>query len=856
MMRFYRVLLYLYPGSFRAEYDEELSVVFAERSRDRSALLVFLGALADVIPNAIAAHWDVLKYDLRYTVRSLRRTPGFAITAILVAALGVGANTAAFSLADFVLLRPLPFPEADRLLHLREAPMGGGTNELSPANFRDWKTQARSFENMGAYTYGASNMVGNGEPRRVELIRATPDLLPVLGVQPLLGRPFTASDLRQAEPLILSYPLWQSQFGGDRNVLGRSIRLDGKPHVITGVMPPTFQFPNRDIEAIGALVFDEEAYEDRTNSYITGVGRVRKGLTVDAARRELELIAKRLEQQHPIENHGSGVSALRFRDEVSERSRVLVLALCGAALCVLLLACANLASLFLARGAHRARELAVRAALGAGRERLVRQLLTESFAIAIAGGIAGVGLAALVVPAFAKLVPTSLPISEYPSIDLRVMMLAAAFVVLTGLAFGILPALRGSGATAADALRAGSRSGGGRTQRIRASLVVLEIVASVVLLVSSGLLIRAVWNLQQTDPGFRTDNVLTVRTALPWPKYETVARRTQFYTGVLEDVRALPGVESAAYVTGLPMQMRGMIQGVLLPGQEDPRDGSNLSALRYISPQYFSTMRIPLLRGRDVTDSDGYKQEYVAVISDSLAKKYWPNGDALGKRFTIHRKERTVVGIVGDIRTRGLERPSEPQVYLPYRQVEDRGFIGYVPKELVVRTSVTPSSLVDPIRTIVRRIDPEQPVSNVSTLAAIVDGETAPRMTQLRLLSALAGIALLIAGIGIHGLLMYTVSRRSQELGVRRALGAPDGGIVALVLREGVVLAAAGIVIGVFLAYAAARGMSALLFGIRPGDPMTFAIACTICFLTVLGGCLRPAARAVRIDPMTALRAE
>lgn len=854
-MRLYRLLLRLYPSSFRSAYGDELTAVFGDRARHMSAPGKALAAFADVVPNAIATHWDLLMQDLRYAARSLFRAPGFAITAILVAALGVGANTTAFSLADFVLIRPLPFPEPDRLLKLWEKPPGG-RNEASPANFRDWKEQSRSFEDMAAYTSRAANLTGMGDPRRLDTILTTPGVFSLVGVPPLLGRHFTAQEAANGTPLLLSYALWQSQFGGAPDIVGRVVRLNGVPHTVVGVMPSTFQFPRRGIDAWSPLLLTAENFEDRTDTYLEVIGRLRKRVPVEQAREELELIAARLERQYPDSNKELGVHVLRLRDEVGERSRMLVLALCGAALCILLLSCANLASLFLVRGAHRARELAVRSALGAGRDRLVRQLVTESFAIAILGGIVGVAVAAASVPLLARLVPPTLPIAEYPTVDLRVLGMAAAFMVLTGLAFGVLPAVRSGGAQALDALRADARSGGGRTQRLRSVLVIVEIVASVVLLISSGLLIRAVWNIQQTRPGFRSANVVTMRTVLPLPKYEPVAPRVRFFEQVLDGVRALPGVESAAYVTGLPMQMRGGIFPATMPGDEEVRDGSTDVSVRYITPQFFNTLGIPFLRGRDVAATDDADHPYVVVVSESFVQRHWPGQDPIGKRFKVAFFDRTVIGVVGDVRVRGLERSSEPQVYLSYRQVPDGGVIGYVPRELVVRTTTEPDALLAPIREIVRKADPEQPISNITTLDAILNDETASRVTQVRLLGTMAAIALLIAAIGIHGLLAYTVSLRWRELGVRLALGAQTDGIVRMVLREGLVLAGIGIAAGVFVAYLAARGMGSLLAGIRPMDPATFAIAAVLCFLTVLAGCLRPALRAARVDPMTALRAE
>lgn len=861
-MRLYRALLRLYPASFRAEYRDELCDAFGERARQLSGpfarLMVGLAALADVVPNAVAVHWEMLWRDLAYAARSLGRTPGFALTAVLVVALGVGANTAVFSLADLVFVRPLPYADADRLVKLWQGGEDGGTSEASPANFRDWKAMTRSFSGMGAYWRRASNLVGAGAPRRLETVRATPELLPLLGVAPLIGRTFAAPDLRTGQCVLLSHALWKSQFGGAPGVLGTSVRLDGVPHTVLGVMPASFQFPSRSVEAWTALVLRETDFTERTDTYLEVVGRLRPGVSKERARRELALVSARLERQYPKENEGIGVVVLGLRDELSERARLLVLGLCGATLCILLLACANLASLFLARGAHRARELAVRTALGAGRERLVRQLVTESLGIAFLGGLVGVAAAAAGGSLLARLVPGTLPIAERPSLDLRVLALAALLMLLTGLAFGLAPALRAGRSGALAALRSGVRTAGGRTQRLRAALVIVEVAASVVLLVLSGLLIRAVWRIQATELGFVADNVLTLQTALPLPKYDSTARRAQYYEGVLQEVRALPGVRSAAFATGLPMAMRGGIWGASIPGQEALANDSNGVSLRYVTPGFFSTLGIPLRRGRDVAQADTREQPFVAVVSESFAKHHWPGENPLGKRFNVALKERTIVGVVGDVRVRGPEQQSEPQVYLPYKQVDDGSLIGYIPKDLVVRTAagLSAGNLLPQIRAIVKSADPEQPISNVRAVAAIVAEETASRVTQLRLLAALAAIALLIAGLGIHGLLTFTVAKRSQELGVRRALGAQGGEIVGLVLREGLALALIGIAIGVAVAYAAARGLGALLFGVRPEDPFTIALAAALCLATAMVGCLRPALQATRVDPLAALSAD
>lgn len=860
-IRFYRLLLHLYPRGFLADWRHELVATFADRARDRRGPFGFVAlvaeAIADVVPNALAAHRDLLRQDLRYAWRTLGRTPGFAITAILLVALGVGANTAAFSLADFVFVRPLPYPDADRIVKVFQTTPGYGRVELSPLHLRGWQPATRSFVAFGAYHASAVNLVGAAEPRRVQVARVTPEVMPLVGVPALIGRRIEAADSSDERIVVLSWALWQAYFGGGTDVIGRAVRLDGQPHTVVGVMPSTYRFPTREVEAWMPLRFEPNALIDRGNSYLAGIGRLAPGVTVERARDELSAIARQQAEADAVDE-ATGANVYRLRDEVGARSRAIVLALCGAALCILLLACANLASLLLARAAQRRQELAVRSALGAGRDRLVRLMATESVGLAVAGGVLGVGLAVAGAPVLALFVPIGLPVAERPTVDARVLAIALLAVATTAILFGVVPAVRagaGQGNTF-DALRAGARAGGGRTQRLRAGLVVVEVAASVVMLVASGLLMRAVLKLHAIDRGFDAERVLAVRTALPWPEYATVAKRDAFYSSVLRDVRAVPGAQHAAYATGVPLRMVGGIWPVELPGTRMPQDGSSRASLRFVTPGFFATLGIPVKRGRDVGDADVIDRPFVAVVSESFARRYWPGKDPIGQRFNIAFFDRTIVGVVGDVRVRGVEQPSEPQVYLPYQQVVDSSLIGYLPKELVVRSSLPPSALLPAIRRAVRAADPAQPISDVATLPEIVGEETAPRVTQLRLLGVLSAVALLIAGVGIHGLLTFMVTRRAHELAVRRALGASSRGIVGLVLGEGLALTLAGVVAGLLLAWPAARAMGALLAGVTPADPLTLGGVALLCLTTALVGCLRPALRALRVAPLAVLRAE
>ncbi|MGH9859054.1 MAG: ABC transporter permease [Candidatus Acidiferrales bacterium] len=861
-MRFYRILLRLYPASFRGEYGEPMCAVFDERRRAArgalGVLALWLDTLLELPVSAVQVHWDILRQDLRYTVRTLARTPGFTLTAIVVTALGIGATTAAFSITDHVLIRPLPFADSDRLVRLWENVPGYTRMELSPPNYRDWKEMSTSFEAMGAYTERAANLVGEGEPRRVQLVFVTSEVFPVLGVRPFAGRYFTPEDDHDGAPgtIVLSYGFWQSQFGGDLAVLGRTVHLDGFPHVVIGVMPPGFHFPYRDTLFWKPLQLSPGDMEDRNNNELDAVARLKAGVSLEQARSEMNAIAAQLERAYPEENAKTAATVSLFQSEISSRSRLLLIALLGASLCLLLIVCTNVANLFLARALARRRELAVRAALGAGRERLTRQLLTESLTIALLGGTLGALVAVGALPLLARLVPSNLPIADMPSLDLRVLAFAAVLTVLTGIVFGVAPAFKVCRNANADGLREGARAGGGRKERLRAMLVIAEVSASVVLLVSAGLLLRALWRLQDVDTGFAAQHVLTLRTALPIPKYSTVASRQKFYSSVLSEVRALPSVSHAAYISYLPMVMRGGIWPVALDGKPTDRSGATTASLRYVTPGFFAAMEIPLRRGRDISESDTQGSPYVAVVSESFARRYWPNQDPIGRSFEFAIAQRTVVGVVADIRVRGLEQSSEPQVYLPYQQVPDGWILGYVPKDLVIRASANPASLVPAIRQIIDKADPEQPISDVQLLSDIVGGETAPRQAQLGVIGAFAALAFLLAGIGIHGLLAYAVSQRTQEIGVRIALGAQRSDILALVMREGFVLAGVGVVLGVALAYAAGRSMEALLAGVPPADPATFFAAIALALLMALAGSLLPALRAVRVDPTTAIRAE
>lgn len=863
-MFFRQLLLRLYPKSFRAEYGDEMMKDLAREPLWRVAV--------DTVNNAARVHADVTKQDVRYALRSLARTPGFTLTAVVVAALGIGATTATFSIADHVLVRPLPFPEPDRLVKVWEdhSSRGYPRMEPSPPNFLDWQRMNTVFEPLEAYTGGSASLVGTGEPVQVPGASVGPGVFRLLGRPAALGRVLTESDAAAAEgerPIVISDRLWRTRFAASPDVLGQTLTLDDRAYVIVGVMPADFYFPSRNRDFWRLLRFATTGSDvDRGNQMLEVMGRLKQGVSIEDARAEMRTIAAQLAQAYPRELTGKSVTLAPFRDQVSAQSRLLLLGLVGASICVLLVACTNLANLLMSRALARRSEFAIRVAVGASVDRLVRQMLTDSLLVAGAGGCLGVLMAIAAAPMLVRLIPTALPIAELPSLDLRMLAGAVALTVATGLAFGLLPALRVCRRTDGSALKDGARGGTSRTtERLRTSLVVAEIVAAMVLLVTVGLLTQALLRVQDVYPGFSTDNVVTLRTTLPRPKYQRAVTRAAFYDRVLADVKALPGVQSAAYISFLPMVMRGGVWEVLstVPdptrsqrfAPEDPGQERRAS-FRYLTPGFFATIRTPIVRGRDVSDTDTPATPDVAVVSESFVNQYFADRDPIGQQFAIAFKVRTIVGVVGDIRVRGLERESEPQVYVANSQFTDGQPGFYVPQDLAIRSSLAPASLVPAVRRIIGAADPQLPITNIRTLGDVVSAETEPRTVQVRVLGAFAIAAFLLAAIGIHGLLAFTVRARAREIGVRITLGAKARDIIGMVMGRSAVMAAAGVVIGAAVAYAAGRSMQALLFGVEPANPMVFIGAIALAAVMTMAGSILPAWRAVRVDPLTITRAE
>jgi predicted permease len=838
-----------------AHVDDNVRAGMAPEEARRQALLSLGGVpqTGERVNDARRWQWiDDLREDLRYAVRALRHSPGFALTAVGVIALGIAATTAAFTVLDYMLLRPLPFPEPDRLVRIYQSDTSRNVPRLeaSPPNFTDWKNGTTSFSTMASFMYGGtSNLTGRGEPREIDSATLDPDMLKVLGVQPLVGRGFDEKDFSVA---LLGYDFAISLFGSPSAALNQRITLDGRPCTVVGVMPAGFSFPSREPALWLPMPPFTMLGQERTNLLLNVVARLRPGVTIAQAQAEMNVMADRLRRAYPKENAAINVTVVDMYDVVSPQTRMLVWTVFGAALCLLLIVCTNLTNLLLARAVARRREIAVRAAIGAGAWRLVKQMLTESAVLAVTGGLLGSAIAIGAVPIIARIVPNVLPLRTDPAVDLRVLAFAAVVTMITCLAVGVVPALRSSRTADTHALRTRSSVPAGR---LRAALVLAEVAATVTLLVGGGLLVKAMWRVQSVDLGFHADGVLTLRTNLPFIKYPTYPSRRNFYNRVLTETRALPGVTSVGYTTGLPLVLGAGIMQITVPGAVNDPATTPRASLRTVTSGYFETMGIPLRRGRLVDERDTADTLPVAVISESLARRLWPGQDPIGRQFSIYISPRTVVGVVGDIVVRGLERTSEPQVYLSPAQLSPFG-IFYAPRDLVVRASGDAMALAPAIRKIVHDADPELPISNLRLFDEVRAEQTAARRDQLLVLGLFAATAFFLAAIGIHGLLSYTVQARTQEVGVRVALGARPAAIARMFLAEGVRLGITGVLVGVPVAYAAGRAIGALLFGLTPADPAVYALAVGLAVAMTLASSVVPAVRAAMLDPLNALRAE
>ena len=819
--------------------------------------------------------------DVRYAMRSLGRTPAFTGAAVAALALGIGATSAIYSVVDAVLLKPLPYAQPDRLVTLLH---GAERIPVSPANYLTWKRELRSFDGMGAAQYWSANVIGGDQPERVQALRVSAGLLDIVGVPPILGRLFVPEEGEpgRSRSVILSYGFWQSHLGGARDVVGRELRLDGEPYTVVGVMPRDFDFPMfwaRGVQLWAPLAFGPAAATNRGDQTDRILARLAPGTTLEQARAEVAALTARLDREFPGSNRDVRVTPLA--EIVTGDVRTPLLVLLVAVGFLLLIACANVAHMLLARGAARQRELSVRAALGASRGRIVRQLLAESVVLALAGGTVGLLLAWRGVGALLALAGRTFPRAAEVGLDARVLAATVLISLVTGIAFGLLPALRassggpsrGSGGSIADNLRDGGRgaSDGGRRSRLRSTLVASEVALALVLLVGAGLSIRSFQALRRVDPVLDPRGVVTMVVSLVGsPEFEPGARAA-FYDQMLERVRALPGVASAGAINHLPLAGDLWGRSFWVEGKPRPAPGERQgAAYRVVYPGYFETMRIPLVRGRGIAESDRMDAPPVAVVNEFFASRHWPGEDAVGKRITITDPDDnptwiTVVGVVRNVVQHSWEAERREEMYLAFPQtpqfIEARSpFVGYI--TLVARAACASpddcdaAALAPALRRAVWSIDRNLPIADVQTMENVIDAATGRERFTLVLLAVFASVALLLATLGIYGVTSYTVSRRTHELGVRMALGARPTDVVRLVVGQGMVVVLAGAIAGLLGAFALTRLMAKLLFGVGAADLLTYAGVAALLVAVAFVASWVPARRAARIDPLRAIRAE
>jgi putative ABC transport system permease protein len=803
---------------------------------------------------------ETLMKDIRYGVRMLLKKPGFTLVAVITLALGIGANAAIFSVVNTVLLRPLPFKEPERLMMIRETKLPQFPEfSIAPGNFLDWKKQNTVFERLVAFRGSSFNLIGTGDPERLRGMAVTEGFFATLGVQPQLGRDFLPEEDQPGHNnvMILSHGLWQRRFGGDPKILNQTLTLDGQSYTVIGVMAPAFRIEGRDTELWTPMAFTAQQAQNHGGHSLSAIGQLKPGVTVDQARTEMSTIAGRLAAQYPV-NVGWNVKIMPLLEFTVRSIKPALLVLLGAVAFVLLIACANVANLLLGRAAGRQKEIAIRTALGAGRWRIVRQLLTESVMLSLAGGAVGLLLAKWGMDLLLKLAPQDLPRMSDVSLDGRVLAFTVAVTLLTGVIFGLVPALQASKPNLNETMKDAGRGSteGGRRQLIRNSLVVLEVASALVLLVGAGLMIKSFWQLQKVDPGFNPDNALSVSVALPRNKYPEDHQQAAFFQQLIEKVGALPGVQAVGASNVVPLSDNDFVLAFEIDGRPPLPPGAGQSANFYsASADYFKAMGIPLRRGRLFTERDTKDSPKVALINETMAKKMFPDEEAIGKRVTFDDRQKNpewfeIVGIVGDVKHYGLDQKTTMQLYEPYTQQTFSGMT------LIVRTAGDPANMTAAIRSQVLSLDKEQPISNIKTLDKFVATSIAQQQFSMLLLGVFAAVALMLAAIGIYGVLSYAVTQRTHEIGIRMALGAGRRDVLRLVVGQGMLLTLIGVATGLVAAFALTRLMSTLLFGVSATDPLTFSLIALLLVAIALLACWIPARRATKVDPMIALRYE
>ncbi len=815
--------------------------------------------------------------DLRYGARMLLKNPGITFVVILALALGIGANTAIFSVVDAVLLRPLPYPESDRLVFLNETSKAMDEISVSYPNFADWRTQNHVFEKIGVYNRESYNLTGTGEAERIITGQVSADLFAALRVNPALGRLFTNDEDKPGGPpvVLLSYPLWQRRFGGQPSILNQPITLNNKSYTVIGVMPEGYQFPSRvDMWVpVGQLSGSAGWLQRGNHPGLYGVARLKPGVTFAQAKAEMDSIGANLEKQYQDSNAGNGVGMHPLLEVFVGDIRRALWVLFFAVAFVLLIACANIANLLLARAQSRQKEMAIRSAMGAGRWRIARQLLTESVLLALVGGTLGLLIAQWGIKLILYISPDAIPRSREISLDWRVFVFTIVVSIATGILFGLFPALQAGVVDVHETLKETGRGVSGR-HWLRSSLVVVEVGTTLVLLIAAGLMIRSFYTLQKVNPGFSYEHLTSFSVALPDKKYESADQRDQFYSQLLENLHALPGVEATAAASGLPLGNNGWQTSFVIDGRpRPPRDQTPLMEACLVTPDYFKAMNIPVKSGRvfdnhddrssiigkDLSKLDDDMKQMAPlnaiVIDEEFARRHWPGEEAVGKRIKMGNEEHplflTVLGVVGRVKMEGLGTDSHRvQGYFPFKQVPNGNMT------VIIKGAGDPNQLIAGVRQKVKEIDPDQPIYAIRTMDDIRAESVAPERLNLTLLSIFAGIALVLAIVGIYGVMSYSVTQRTHEIGIRMAIGAQPRDVFRMIIRQGMVLALIGVAAGLVGAFLLTRLMASLLFGVQPTDPATFAAIAVLLTLVALVACYVPGRRATKVDPVVSLRYE
>jgi predicted permease len=810
---------------------------------------------------------ETLMQDVRFAFRMLRKNPGFTAIAVLTLALGIGANTAIFSVVYAVLLQPLPYTDSAHLVLVNETTPRVGDVSVSYPNFLDWRDRSRTISQWAAAGQVSFSLSGVSRPENINGDAVSPNFLSMLGMHPFLGRDFNSTEENPATPpvLMLSYSLWQSHLGGDPKVVGKTITLDGRSFTIVAVLPPNFRSPDKTdvLLPIGVWAAEDSGAKERENrGDMIVIGRLAPKVSLETARDEMVGIAQRLAKKYPDSNDQFGVKVKPIRDSFVGEMRPAILVLSGAVMFVLLIACANVANLFLVRGAGRTREIALRIAFGASRSRIVRQMLTESFVLALFGGAIGVALAIFGILGVSKLIPEDTLMGATLNLNGAVLLFTAGIVVLAAFIFGLAPAAHLANPNVQSELKEGGRSASSSAgqKRLRGILAVSEVALALVLLTGAGLMMKSLFRLLSVDPGFHPDRVLKMEMDLRTQQYEKDPAIRSFWQRVLDGVRALPGVESAGVGTHVPLTDSHGRTDITIEGMIEPAPGSYPHPdYHEVSPGYTETLGISILRGRTLTSADVEGALPVALVNSTLAKKFFPNTDPIGKRFMFGRKAQrdkskwkwiTIVGVVGDTKLYGLANPARLEVYT--------SFLQYTPSSmtLVVRSGVDPAAMTTAIRDVVASIDKDQPIFDISTMNEVVTKSVSNRRITLVLLGLFSALALILATIGIYGVISYSVAQRTHEIGIRMALGAHQSGVLRMVLGQGAKIALIGICIGIVAAFGLTRLMSSLLFSVNAFDPITFGGVAIVLTIVALAACYIPARRAMRVDPMVALRYE